>query len=163
MSSIETNLEKIRTAVYGKDMRQAIYEALLYLTDMNETSAYIKGALMGFPQLNVTNTIETVTTSSTLYGASPYYNIPNASFDCAVNGLLVWKNGKQLIPKSYYTFDTTTVIGFVKIDFNLPNFFDSDDTVTFAVYKSTAIDKKTQAQYDAMQTRDPNTLYVIVG
>ena len=163
MSSIETNLEKIRTAVYGKDMRQAIYEALLYVTDMYETSAYIKGALMGFPQLKVTNTTENVTTSSTLYGPNPYYNISTASFDCAVNGLLVWKNGNQLIPKSWYTFDTTTVLGFVKIDFNPSLIFEDGDTVTFAVYKSTVTDKKTQAQYDAMPSHDPNTLYIIVG
>ena len=163
MASVEANLETIRTAVYGRDMRQAIYELFRYVTDTYETSAYIKGALMGFPQLTCTNITDTVTTSSTLYGASPYYNIPDSSFDCEKDALLVWKNDNQLIPKSYYTFDTTTVIGFVKINFSHSYLFDAGDRVVFAVYKSTAIDKKTQAQYDAMQTHDPNTLYVIVG
>ena len=135
MASVEANLETIRTAVYGRDMRQAIYELFRYVTDTYETSAYIKGALMGFPQLTLTNILDTVTTSSTLYGASPYYNIPDSRFDCENDALLVWRNDNQLIPKSYYTFDTTTVIGFVKIDFNLPNFFDDGDRMMFSVYK----------------------------
>lgn len=136
MASIDDNLETIRTAIYGKDMRQAIYESFRYLSDMSEISAYIKSAFAGvFPEIPVMNTIENVTTSSTLYGQTPYFLLNKGEFDCTIDGLLVWKNTRQLIPKAYYTFDTGSVNGKVKIDFNLPLFFNDGDTVLFSVYR----------------------------
>ena len=85
MSSIETNLETIRTAIYGKDMRQAIYEAIQTnhsdIANINEaaraiTATYIQYTLSGmFRGWKRTDRTMTGSTGNTLLARRPYYLI----------------------------------------------------------------------------------------
>lgn len=163
MATIDENLATIRTAVYGRDMRQAIYEALTYLTNINRPSLYIKDALAGFPEYSLHNIGEYVSENSTLYGASPYFLIPTESFNHKVDGLLIWKNGGELVRKAWYTFDTNSAPGYTKIVFNLYEYFEETDSVIFSIYKNTLVYPCTQAEYDSMQTHNPLTLYTTVN
>lgn len=99
---------------------------------------------------------ETIDSSSTLLNG--WYLFPSSVVDVETDGIIVRKNGDIIPPSGYYFTAAHNQITITATT------FDVGDIVTFAIYKPIAISPPiTQAQYDAMQTHDPNTLYVIVG
>lgn len=170
MSNFLADLETIRTAIYGKDMRQAIYDCLNFL-QTGSGGGYIKLSLDSvFPEWIKTVVDEIVTEESTLYGNDPYILVPSSAFDPSRDGLLVWRNRTELIPRSFLVFDTVSVPNKVKISFNLTAEFQIGNRVEVTTYEkpyvtSTAVHqivKITQDDYDSMAVHDANTLYCIV-
>lgn len=98
---------------------------------------------------------ETLDSSSTLLNG--WYIFPT-SVDVETDGIIVRKNDEIIPPSGYYFTAIQRQITITSTTFSI------GDTVTFAIYKpAVPIVRCTQAQYDAMQTHDPNTLYVITG
>lgn len=101
-------------------------------------AAYIRNSITGvnpdYVQQYITATIDSE--MSTLYGENPYYIIPNtANFDSNKDGLLIWQNGRILIPPANYSFIQMT--NGVKIAFHLGQniYFNIGDTIGFNIYK----------------------------
>lgn len=70
---------------------------------------------------------------------------------------------KWIVPIVDYTIEYVSGFG-TYVTFPATTYFYVGDIVTAQVYMPVAISPpKTQAQYDAMPSHDPNTLYVIVG
>lgn len=82
----------------------------------------------------------TLTTKLTIFDAEAYENpyreiISGQDFDCETDGLLIWNNGVELITSDRYTFDTTTYLGAVGIQFQ--NYiFQDGDSITYMIYKN---------------------------
>lgn len=88
---------------------------------------------------------ETISSESTLKGNPSYYLIPAAEFDPAIDGLLVWRDSTNLVPRllqdgsEWYRFETIQQDGtnYVKIIFDSSIFAaaSSGEIVNFVVYQ----------------------------
>lgn len=137
-SNISANLEVIENAIYGKDMRAAIHDALYTLAHEDGPAGYIKAAFIGVnPDWEVESFTDRINAESPLVESPPYFLIPASKFNCAKDGLLVWRNVTELIHPRWYTFDTTSVAGQVKIIFTTSSrvWFKPGDRYEFTVYR----------------------------
>lgn len=101
-------------------------------------AAYIRNSITGvnpeYTQQYITATIDSE--MSTLYGENPYYIIPNTTnFNSIKDGLLIWQNGRILIPPANYSF--VQMSNGIKIAFHLGQniSFNIGDTIGFNIYK----------------------------
>lgn len=101
-------------------------------------TAYIRNSITGvnpdYVQQYITASIDSE--MSTLYGEDPYYIIPNTTnFNPSKDGLLIWQNGRILIPPANYSFVQMT--NGIKIAFHLGQniSFNIGDVIGFNIYK----------------------------
>lgn len=136
MSNINQSLEIIRNAVYGKDMRKAIHDAISDLANNYTSSGEVKNAFAGvFPEYNPISTLITITSNSSLMEEHPYLTISDESFRPAVDGLLMWRNSLVLIPVTMYSFDEQSDPGRVRVYFNAGLSFQERETLRYTIYK----------------------------
>ena len=175
MSSMLQNLETIRTGIYGRDIRSAIYESVLELfsnQDMKTAIPRIISTL--FPEFTISSITETAAGNSTLLLERPYYTIPNVDFDLNIDGIVIWRtrgSSSSVISSDFYTLDTQTENGSLIIRFSNSFTISANDIFQFCTYAKPRyvssndvrhIVSLTQTAYDALSTYDSSTLYCII-
>lgn len=116
-----------------------------------------------FPEYTNHHISITIDENSTLYsGDDAYYDVESAYFDPEHDGILM-KLNDILIDRIFMTF--TEDGNYIRIEVSGAS-FGIGDVVTIDIYKKPTVItilERTQAQYDAIETPDANTLYIITG
>ena len=153
MATFTNNLQTIRSAIYGKDMRQAIYEALRSLSDSIETTEdNMVFMLEGMFPKQITIDVDADDDNPTNYTHSLLsYNIPKTQYDPSEDGLLIWlkttdSDEYDILLGKGLDYGVTEEDDYVRITFGTLDTPASErDSYRFKIYKNNG--KKTIADY----------------
>lgn len=116
-----------------------------------------------FPEYTHGYRSETVTSESTIL--ERYYLIPKTAFDPEKDGLLIWKDNKELVESNSFHFDDAG--DNIRVNFHNDALgFEIGDVAYFQIYKKPSVPTIvtcTQAQYNAIAAPDADTIYIITG